>query len=198
MSLSQSNPETTLSTHMWRPLTAPGCERGELLKRGDDWILRGTILRFAEYGPAEVKYEVVADVGWVTRTAIVRCRDDRGERILQIIHHHNLWYANETLLSLPADCADIDIAWSPSTNTLPIRRLGLNTRRTTEPVTAAWIRLPALSVEPLSQSYERIEPNVFLYSSNGGRFTAQITVDDLGIVNNYSGIWERVTASAVK
>ena len=33
-------------TYMWRPLSASGCERGELLTSGNNWILQGTIIRW--------------------------------------------------------------------------------------------------------------------------------------------------------
>jgi len=184
-----------LRTYMWRPLSASGCERGELLTSGNNWILQGTIIRFAEHGPAEVRYEVVADAQWVTRKANICYRDDRGERSLQVAHERQQWYTNEKLLSLPSDCADLDLAWSPSTNTLPIRRLNWNTQAKSRAITAAWVRLPELVVEPLFQMYERLDRNVFRYTSHGGQFTAVIAVDDLAIVNRYEGVWERITTS---
>ena len=40
-------------------------------------------------------------------------------------------------------CTDVDLGCSPSTNTLPIRRLGLSVGAT-KTIQAAWIRFPEL------------------------------------------------------
>jgi hypothetical protein len=59
-------------------------------------------------------------------------------------------------------------------------------------VTAAWIRLPALTVEPLAQQYTRTGEHSYRYASRGGAFTADLTVDDFGLVVRYGEYWERV------
>lgn len=150
-----SDSETVISTHMWRSLRTEGYERGELLERGKNRVLRGTILRVSENGPAEVRYKIITDQRWSTRAAQIICWDDLGQRELRIVREDNRWYANERPLPLHSDCEDVDLAWSPSTNTLPIRRLGLAIGSRSGPPTAAWIRLPELIVEPLQQTYQR-------------------------------------------
>jgi hypothetical protein len=181
---------------MWRTLETIGCERGELLSRGDDWILRGTILRFGEDGPAEVRYEIVSDAAWHTKAADVDCRDNFGYRKLRLTCEGRRWYANQKPLSLPPDCIDVDLSWSPSTNTLPIRRLQLKAGSSSGIVTAAWIRFPELTVEPLQQVYERIEQRngqeTYIYSSHAGAFKASLPVDENCLVIDYEGLWERV------
>jgi len=62
-------------------------------------------------------------------------------------------------------------------------------------VTAAWLRFPALTVEQLPQTYERMAPNLYRYTSDGGRYTALLETDDLGLVVRYEDGWERVAAS---
>ena len=190
--MSLRNFTTVLSTHMWRDLTAEGLERGELLHVGQDWVLRGTILRFSDSGPAEVRYEVVSDAGWQTKTAQISYRDDRGTRELRLVHEGDRWYANEKPLQMPRQCIDVDLACSPSTNTLPIQRLKLSVGSSSGLLTAAWIRLPQLVVEPLPQTYERTGQCGYIYRSRGGSFQATLTVDEKNLVVNYEGVWERV------
>ena len=177
---------------MWRAVGAEGCERGELIEAEGDWIMRGTILRLCETGPAEVKYEIVSDTGWRTKSAHLSCRDDRGESELRIAHEGDRWYANDKPLLLPKECIDIDLAWSPSTNTLPIRRLNLAVGVVSGPVTAAWIRMPALTVKALHQRYERTGPHAYIYSSRDGSFRANLTVDEDGLVVHYEAAWDRI------
>jgi len=88
-------------------------------------------------------------------------------------------------------CVDVDLAWSPSTNTLPIRRLALAVGARRE-VTAAWVRFPELTLEPLAQEYERLAERRYRYTSAGGTFTAVLDVDDDGVVLEYAGGWQRV------
>jgi hypothetical protein len=97
-----------------------------------------------------------------------------------------------------AGCADVDVSLTPSTNTLPIRRLGLLDLAVGESreVTAAWVRFPALSVEPLPQRYTRLAARRFRYESGGGAFRADLEVDDLGLVVSYPPFWRRVTTTS--
>lgn len=87
-------------------------------------------------------------------------------------------------------CLDVDLGCSPSTNTLPIRRLNLAIGESAE-VTAAWVRFPDLSVQPLRQRYTRFASDRYRYESLESDFTADLTVDDLGLVVDYPGGWRR-------
>lgn len=85
--------------------------------------------------------------------------------------------------------ADADLESSPSTNTLPIRRLAL-APGDTRAVAAAWIRFPSLEVQRLDQSYERLDERRYRYRS--GLFTADLVVDDDAIVLQYGVNWKAV------
>lgn len=90
-----------------------------------------------------------------------------------------------------AGCLDVDLAFTPATNILPLRRLGLAVGDSRE-MTAAWVRFPDLSVEPLAQRYTRLDERRVRYESRGGAFTAELEVDELGLVVRYPPLWERV------
>jgi hypothetical protein len=90
-----------------------------------------------------------------------------------------------------AGCLDVDLAFTPATNILPLRRLGLAVGESRE-MTAAWVRFPDLSIEPLAQRYTRLDERRVRYESRGGAFTAELEVDELGLVVRYPPLWERV------
>lgn len=92
-----------------------------------------------------------------------------------------------------AGCLDVDLAFTPATNLLPLRRLGLAVGESRE-MTAAWVCFPDLSVEPLAQRYTRLDEHRVRYESLGGTFTAELEVDELGLVVSYPPLWERVAA----
>jgi hypothetical protein len=89
-------------------------------------------------------------------------------------------------------CLDVDFAVTPATNTLPIRRLDLGIGKS-ESLTAAWIKFPELELQPLSQRYARTAEKIHGYESEPG-FSAEIVVDDLGLVTAYPRGWERIAA----
>jgi hypothetical protein len=93
-----------------------------------------------------------------------------------------------------AEFVDVDLEISPSTNTLPIRRLNLAIGESRE-LTAAWVRFPELTVEPLAQRYTRLAERRYRYESVVSGFTAELEVDDLGLVVTYEGLWQRVAES---
>jgi hypothetical protein len=84
-------------------------------------------------------------------------------------------------------CTDIDLGCSPSTNTLPIRRLRLVIGATST-IQAAWVRFPELDVVKAAQTYSRLDEFTYRYTS--GDFSAELTADDDGLVMTYAE-WQR-------
>jgi hypothetical protein len=181
----------SIQTGLWRWVKTTGLERFELVRDPQEWTLRGTILVSAESGPAEARYEVVCDDAWNTKRADVSLRDGTDERVLRVTVEDGKWYLNGHANDSVAECTDIDLEWSPSTNTLPIRRLHLAVGERSGPVLAAWVRFPSLTLQPLLQEYERISGRIYRYKSRGGKFVAEIAVDEEGLVVTYDGLWQR-------
>jgi hypothetical protein len=88
-------------------------------------------------------------------------------------------------------CADVDLAFTPSTNMLPIRRLTL-TPGESAVVRAAWLTFPELALEPLDQVYRRTGEKTYRYETDGGAFAADLEVDADGFVRRYAQVWELV------
>jgi hypothetical protein len=99
------------------------------------------------------------------------------------------WHSPAEELPELRECIDIDLAITPATNTLPIRRLKLEVGQSPD-VSAVWLTFPDLTLEILSQRYTRLEADR-LYQSGSG-FSAELVVDDLGLVAFYPGGWERM------
>jgi|tagenome__1003787_1003787.scaffolds.fasta_scaffold20978460_4 hypothetical protein len=182
---------SSAKTCVWRLVNGIGCERAQLSHEGNDWVLRGRIIRIAEHGPTEVDYAVFCDPKWRTRSAKISLSDRTGERSLDLTSENGTWSQNGLRLSNVEGCLDIDLEWSPSTNTLPIRRLNLSPGRSSGRITAAWVRFPELRVEPLEQSYECLTGQAYIYRSHGGAFRARISVDADKLVVDYEGLWRR-------
>jgi hypothetical protein len=91
-----------------------------------------------------------------------------------------------------AGAIDIDISITPFTNTLPIRRLRLETGQA-EDILAVYLQLPGLSVTTDRQRYTCLELNRrYRYESLDSDFTREIEVDAHGLVVTYPGLFRRV------
>jgi hypothetical protein len=180
----------SLTAVAWKRIDAAGLERCELWRDPAGWTLRGTILVVHERDPFEVHYEVSCDQGWVTRSVAVDRRGPEGERSLRLTADDGRWSVEASELEVVRGCLDVDLGWTPSTNTLPIRRLDLAIGQS-KTVTAAWVRFPELTVEALAQDYRRLAERRYRYSSAGGRFVAELEVDEDGLVTTYGQIWAR-------
>jgi hypothetical protein len=173
----------------------PGLERFEFMRTGDEWIFRGTILTLAHDAAAEARYEISCDTLFQTMRANIYLRDSSSERSLKIDAQDGNWFENGRENHTVKSAVDIDLGWSPSTNTLPIKRLKLEIGETSGEFVAAWVRFPELTLQPLSQEYARLADRQYRYSSRGGAFVANLVVDDNDLVLDYEGFWQRVKSS---
>ena len=57
-------------------------------------------------------------------------------------------------------------------------------------VSAAWLRFPGFSMEPLAQVYRRTGPNTYHYESAGGKFVTELSVSEAGLVTSYGDFWQ--------
>lgn len=163
-------------------------EHCTLTLRDGGLSLVGTVLG-AEGGlPVRVEYRVLADRSGMTTAAHVR--DLRGFETRTIALERNAkgsWTIDGSAARGLRGCTDVDLGCSPSTNTLPIRRLRLAIGRS-QTIQAAWVTFPEITVTKAAQTYTRLDESTYRYSS--GTFEADLTVDDDGIVIGYAE-WRR-------
>jgi uncharacterized protein len=190
MSLMDSDPKP-IATGLWRWLQGTGLERFEFLRAGDEWLFCGAILTLAGDSELEARYEIRCDRSFRTKAANISVCDSGDQRKLQITAQDGHWFENGVENQTVAGAIDIDLGWSPSTNTLPIRRLGLEIGQTSGELIAAWVRFPELTLQPLPQEYLRLADRKYRYSSRCGAFVAELLVDEHDLVLDYEGFWQR-------
>ena len=158
---------------VWRSLFWPGHEHCRLFEDR----LEGDVVLVESGRPCMFRYRVRVDAAWRTQSV-----DVAG------------WLGTEMYqLSFRPDaiegCIDADLGFTPSTNTLPIRRLNLAIDEEAK-VSAAWLRFPSLTLERLDQTYRRTGERTYRYTSATG-FTGELEVDEHGLVVTYEGGWAR-------
>ena len=176
----------------WRRLDVLGTEVCRLSSRDDgEWEIDGSAVVLLDGDLVSARYAVRVDERFVTREAwtVRTSRDDEASRSLDAADGR--WRTADVDVPELKGCVDVDLGFTPATNTLPIRRLGLNVGESAE-IDAAWIRFPELTVERLPQRYTRIAADRYRYESRDSGFTAELEVDDEGLVVAYEDLWERV------
>jgi hypothetical protein len=141
-------------------------------------------------GEGGFMYRIECDSHWrVTRVAIRRA----GGAALEL--HSNAqgnWTDGSGRPRIDLEgCIDIDISATPFTNTLPIRRLRLDPdeRRV---IRVVYIALPAMTAEPVEQAYTRLKERRYRYEGITSQYTAELHVDDDGLVIDYPELFRRV------
>jgi hypothetical protein len=151
----------------------------------------GLVVLPIEGEPAEIRYGVDLDAAWRTRHAEVAIDHQGGGRTIRFAADGE---GGWTVGGAPAEplggCLDVDLGFTPATNTLQIRRLGLEVGESrTLPV--AWLSFPELTVRPLTQTYTHLGPGRWRYES--GDFSAELVVDPDGYVLRYGDdLWRAV------
>lgn len=176
---------------LWRGIYQPGHEACRLYQIDTEWRLEGTaVFRSEERRPCRLSYLVRCEARWNTLFgAVSGWHGDEAIDLELSVGSSQRWQLNGLDEPAVSGCIDLDLNFSPSTNLLPIRRLGLAIGQQAE-VKAAWLRFPSFRLEPLSQIYSRLDETTYRYSSNGGQFVRAIKVNEVGFVTDYPGVWQ--------
>jgi len=163
-------------------------EHCTLTQRDSGLSLVGTVLGSEGGVPVRIEYRVLADAGGLTTAAHVR--DLRGFEQRTLVLERDAkggWSVDGKTVRALKGATDVDLGCSPSTNTLPVRRLRLGVGAS-KTIKAAWVRFPELTVVKVDQTYTRLDEFTYRYAS--GDFEAELTVDDEGLVAAYAD-WAR-------
>ena len=181
--------DTQRETILWNRLDIPGHETAELIRIVSGWQLRGVAVFGHEGQPCRLEYDIRCDAAWITELVTVNGYVGAQTIDLEILRNHAAeWSLNGSKIWELTDCDDIDLNFSPSTNTLPIRRLDLATGESAK-VRAAWLRFPSFELELFEQTYTRTSETTYTYESRGGKFRRELTVDAVGFVLEYPDLW---------
>jgi uncharacterized protein len=170
------------------------------LRRGDDEITAdGIVIGVEENVAFRIHYTIRCDLKWQVRKVVVKSLDENEQTISYVSDGFGNW-TNESghPISELKGCFDVDITATPFTNTLPIRRLSLNSDESAE-VKVVYFTIPGMQVSVAHQRYTRLEASSaggkYKFESLDDGFTAVITVDGDGLVEDYPELFKRVWMS---
>jgi len=138
----------------------------------------------------------VNEVGVLDRLT-VRTLAARGEKHLTLSRsEENLWLVDHGEGAKRTDfdgAVDVNVAFSPLFNALPVRRLGLHRTPAEHDLSTVFVVLPTLDVQLVHQTYRTVsvaEQPVVAFSAGG--FGAELTLDTDGLVIDYPGLARRL------
>lgn len=179
---------------LWRRLDVVGLEACAIVYDGAGAILSGSALFAAGDTPVRFDYSVTCTADWVGRAALIDRWVGADKTTLALERcDTGGWSANGCAINGVDGLLDIDLGFSPATNTNAIKRLGLDIGASAELV-AVWLDDEAWAFKPLRQRYTRQSETRYRYLSVDSGYEADLTVDAFGIVRTYPDLWDAVTA----
>ncbi|WP_118951702.1 putative glycolipid-binding domain-containing protein [Taibaiella helva] len=154
--------------------------------------VRSAVVGRYEQLPFKVDYEVEMDRDWNMKSVEIRsslCNMD--QRIALQYDGLGHWYSENKVWKHLDGCTDIDISVSPFTNTLPVNRLQMAVGETQE-ISVVYIDIPKFRIAQERQRYSRLDAHTYRFTNNEGDFTADIVVDDDGLVAHYPTLFDRI------
>ena len=142
--------------------------------------------------PFRIQYEIEWDENWCTREVEIDIVAAGAAHSFHLsVDEHARWFDGEGReIDRLAGCRDVDIWPTPFTNTLPIRRLRLGADERAE-IDVAYINAMAGELTGRRQAYTALPNGDYRYESLESGFTAELVVDEYGLVIEYPGIFAR-------
>lgn len=172
----------------WRPLAGHGIEHLTLRATADGLRADSVVIGEHEGSPYGATYSILLDAGFAVQAFTILATDGRA---LALARKDGRWF-DETGRHLPEfdNSPDIDLTGTPFTNTLPIRRESweIGQRREFD-----MLFVPFDSFEPIvhGQVYTCLAPRLFRFEVADGSFTADLPLDEHGLVLDYPHLFER-------
>lgn len=187
-----SFPPLALATARWRPAAGDGLEHLDLRREGDDIVAEGVIAGARDAPPYGVHYRLVCDARW--RTRLLHIHTTAGRSLHLTSDGEGRWAdGHGNRLAQLDGCVDVDLAGSPFTNTLPIRRLEPKPADGTHEMTMVYIPFATFAPVTDGQRYTCLEEGaLYRYAAADRSFTADLPVDGNGLVTDYPGLFVRI------
>jgi hypothetical protein len=175
----------------WRPWEGVGLEHA-VVTGADGGIRANSVVIGEQDGVAYgARYELICDDGWRSRSLTIECADGRA---LRIDGDGEGRWTDAGGRPLPAldGCVDVDLSASPLTNTLPVRRCGIDAAKGAMRFRMALVPFDTLEPFPDEQLYTALDDaGRFRFQAADGSFEAEIVMDDDRFVVSYPPLYVR-------
>jgi hypothetical protein len=179
-------------TVRWTAWSGTGIEHLRLAEA--DGVIRADAVVVGERGgtPYGLRYTIALDPGWIVRWVTV-APVGRRPLILEADGRGNWTDGVGNRLAALSGCIDVDLAATPFTNTIPIRRLGLGQGEARD-LKVVYVPMPGLAPAAVAQRYSCLAPGrSYCYDGLFRDFSAVLEVDEDGLVIDYPETFRRLS-----
>ena len=181
--------EGAMHVVLWRRLDMEGHDACRYVETLGGWEIEGTAVFEHRGCAASLSYSLLCDSKWTSRSAVVSGWIAERQFELSIEREADTqWRINGILDASMTGLSDIDLGFTPASNTNVIRRLDLSEGSKAETV-AVWLDTEDWTVKRLPQSYHRTGAHTFRYVSPEHDYHATLVIDDFGAVTSYPNLW---------
>lgn len=176
--------------YRWQSLDGVGLEHLSLDYRDETIVADGVVVGDCGDGPFGCNYRICCDKAWRVRSVEVHAAG--GNSLVLTSDGDGHWRDGDGAAQPQlAGCIDVDIAATPFTNTLPLRRLGAALWQRNA-IMVVYVPVPALVARRMEQAYTRLPDGRCLYEGPIGEFQAELTLDTDGLVRHYPSLFTRL------
>jgi uncharacterized protein len=182
----------------WSRWDGPGLEHLRLRVREGGIEADGVVVGEEGGTCFRARYVIRCNQHWRTRELILDPLDGSDPLHLSSDGEGDWRDASESALPELRGCIDVDLSVTPFTNTLPIRRLDLREGESSD-MAVVYVNVPVMELGTSRQAYTCLErgpgSGLYRYEDRGifKGFTADLPVDENGLVLDYPGIFRRIS-----
>lgn len=181
-----------MHTVQWTCLDKNGQDACRIAKISDGWTLDGTAVFSHQSQISSLSYRLVCNDNWCSIMANVNGWIGAENLMLSIIQESgSRWLINGRHDESLDGLLDIDLGFTPASNTNALRRLNLKESEAATSV-AIWLDTEDWTVKKLHQEYTRIGPHTYDYASPHHDYRASLKTTAFGIVAEYPGVWRMI------
>jgi uncharacterized protein len=137
------------------------------------------------------EYRIKTNQHWRTKHVEIKIIHDGFLQSFKLVSNETgFWTKNDKPAEIFDGCIDVDLPITPFTNSLPINRLQLADKEQKQ-IKVIYLDLLNREIKPVSQKYTRLSKTKYHYENVPNDFEADIQVDELGLVVDYPGLFER-------
>lgn len=157
----------------------------------------GDVIGAIGESPVHANYSVLINDAWRVQSCVIETFVDGSIHRRILSARGSEWFVDGAHVHALDGCEVIDLAITPSTNTIAISRLSLPVGGDGT-VHAAYVDFPSLKVSRSHQSYSRKDDTRYEYRNLDSGFTALLQVDGSNTVLEYGSVWRRLAVAQAR
>ncbi|WP_312287807.1 putative glycolipid-binding domain-containing protein [Chryseobacterium gleum] len=180
-----------MKTLIWKGIFYQSLEYFNLHSDDKGYTVESKIIGCHEDKIYVLNYKILSDKDWNVQDFLIESEINTVKRTFSGKRNQNHWKINGVVHSEFNNFKFIDISLTPFTNTLPINNLKL-AENSSQEIKVIYIDVLNKVIKPVTQQYTRISADQYRYDNLQTDFTADISVDESGLIVNYPELFEKI------